>query len=291
MNKYVYKNKECEQRMHEFYDRAMASLDIGYREDYIDTSYGRTHIIIAGDESKPPIFTVHGGNGITPLNLRIFRPLLKNYHLIAPDVVGMPGKSAPYRNLDTNKPDFGMWLCEILDSMDIDRIPFVVSSYSSAMLLSLADAAPERIEKAALVVPSGISHGPLLPIIRTMTVPMMKYFFSPSKKALDGIMDTMASQNDEQWTDFFDLMMSSYKMEMRPPREYKREELADFGSPVIIFASDEDIFFPANRVFPQARRIFPRRPTLCRIRGNHLPSEKMMAVVCKRIEKFFDTGC
>ena len=287
MKKYVYKNKKAMERMHSFYDRAMDQLGITYREEYYDTSYGRTHVIIAGDETKPRIFTVHGGNGITPVNLDLFRRLLDNYCIIAPDVIGMPGKSAPYRTLDTNKDDFGIWLTELLDAMDIQSIPFVVSSYSSAMALSLAAVSPERIEKLALVVPSGIAHGPLSPIIRSMAVPMMKYYFAPSKNTLNGILSIMSDRKDEQMTEFFDLMMSSYKMEMRPPREYRREELRDLCAPVIIFASDDDIFFPADRVFPRARRLFRKRPVCCRIRCRHLPSEKTMKYVCAKITEFF----
>ena len=57
------------------------------------------------------------GNGISPLNIRIFIPLLEEYCIIAPDVIGMPGKSEPYRNLDTNKDDYGLWLGEIMDNL------------------------------------------------------------------------------------------------------------------------------------------------------------------------------
>ena len=54
--------------------------------------------------------------------------------------------------------------------------------------------------------------------------------------------------------EFFDIMMSSYKMEMKPPREYKAKELDSFTSPLLIIASDRDIFFPADKVFAKAER-------------------------------------
>lgn len=87
---------------------------------------------------------IHGGNGISPLNIRIFKPLLKYFCILSPDVIGMPGKSHPYRNLNTKKDDFAYWLCELLDALKIDKISFVVSSYSSAMLLALAKSLPQR---------------------------------------------------------------------------------------------------------------------------------------------------
>ena len=199
----------------------------------------------------------------------------------------MPGKSAPYRTLNTNRDDYGRWLVEILDIQKIDKIPFVVSSYSSAMLLSLAQVAPQRIEKAALVVPSGIAHGPLMPILRSMAVPMLKYYFVQSDRSFKKIMQLMATEDDEQMEEFFKLMMSSYKMEMKPPREFSKDDLKNFTAPVILFASDDDIFFPAKRVFPRAKEIFPTMPELIKITGNHLPSADTMSFVCERIGEAF----
>ena len=286
--KYVYRDGPGEKRMHLFYDRALDSLGVEYTETYADTSFGRTHILFAGDTRKPPVVTLHGGNGISPLNIRLFLRLLDRYSLIAPDVIGMPGKSAPYRNLDPGGDDYGNWLCGLMDSLKLEKAPFAVSSYSSAMLLSLAKYAPERIEKAALLVPSGIAHGAVMPMMGKMALPFMKYYIKPSEKTMDGIMEVMATESDGLWREFFELMMSSYKMEMRPPREYGAKELARFDAPVIIFASDEDIFFPAGKVLPRAERIFRTKPRTHVITGKHLPSDETMRYVCEKIVEFFE---
>jgi hypothetical protein len=79
-------------------------------------------------------------------------------------------------------------------------------------------------------------------------------------------------------------------MEMKPPREFNREDLKRFRSPVILFASDDDIFFPADKVFSRAKEIFINQPELCRITGNHLPSSDTMSFVCGRIKDFFSAG-
>jgi len=283
---YVYKDQESMNKLLSFYDKAMQDLNIPYTEEYIETSYGTTHLVTAGDTTKPKIFTVHGGNGTTPVNLKLFKYLTKNFCLLTSDVIGMPGKSEPYRNLNSNNDDYGIWLREILDKKGIDKIPFVVSSYSSAMLLTLAHVAPERIEKAALAVPSGIAHGNIFHIAKKMTVPMLKYYKVQDEESFKGIIDLMATEEDQETEEFFRLMMSSYKMEMRPPREFKKKELKDYKAPTIIFASDEDIFFPACRVFPKAKEIF-QDPKLIKISGNHLPSAKIMEEVCRKIEEFF----
>ena len=58
------------------------------------------------------------------------------------------------------------------------------------------------------------------------------------------------------WCEFLDLMMSSCKMEMRAPRKYKKDELTEFTSPVLLIASPLDVFFPADTVFSKADKIF-----------------------------------
>ena len=285
--KFVYKNEDSLKKMHEFYDKTLASLDVPYSEEYFDTSFGQTHCLLVGDPEKPRICTIHGGNGITSLNLKLFLPLLEEYSIIAPDVIGMPGKSDPYRNISSKKDEYGLWIKEVLNHYKEDRISFVVSSYSSAMFLSFAKRYPEMIQSALLLVPSGIAHGPILPMLGKMVVPFMKYYFSPSEKTLDVVIESMGGKGDPVWREFFDIMMSSYKMEMRPPREYKKKELISFTSPLLIIASENDIFFPASRVFRKAREIFAESVTTVEIDSKHLPSDETMIDVCKRTKEFF----
>ena len=286
--KYVYKNEKSEKMMHEFYDKTLASLNVQYSESYFDTSFGKTHCLLAGDPSKPRICTIHGGNGISTLNIKLFKPLLLEYCIIAPDVIGMPGKSAPYRNISSRKDEYGLWIKEVLEHYDCQKMSFVVSSYSSAMFLSFAKYYPEMVDKALLLVPSGIAHGPVLPMISKMVVPFIKYYFKPSEKTLDGVIKVMGGSDDNDWREFFDIMMSSYKMEMKPPKEYKAKELESFTAPILIAASQNDIFFPKDKVFKKAAKIFKGPVSTYTTYSLHLPSEEDMISVCDETDLFFE---
>ena len=284
--KFVYRNEDGMKKMHAFYDKTLAALCVPYEEENFDTSFCKTHCLLAGDTEKPRICTIHGGNGITTLNLKLFLPLLEEFCIIAPDVIGMPGKSAPYRNISSKKDEYGLWIKEVLDHYEEKKISFVVSSYSSSMFLSFAKRWPERVESALLLVPSGIAHGPVLPMMGKMVVPFLKYYLRPSEKTLDAVIETMGGKDDPVWREFFNLMMSSYKMEMKPPREYTREELTKFNAPLLITASENDIFFPAGIVFKKAKEIFSGPVTTVEIDSKHLPSEETMSDVCKQTKEF-----
>ena len=57
--KFIYKNEDRMKKMHEFYDKTLASLDVPYSEACFDTSFGQTHCLLVGDMEKPRICTIH----------------------------------------------------------------------------------------------------------------------------------------------------------------------------------------------------------------------------------------
>ena len=154
------------------------------------------------------------------------------------------------------------------------------------MFLSLAKSFPERIDRALLLVPSGIAHGPILPMVGKMIIPFIKYYFKPSDKTLAAVIETMGGEGDDIWREFFDLMMSSYKMELKAPKEYNKEDMASFESPLLIIASPNDIFFPSDKVFDKAKKIFRCEMTTVEIDSKHLPSEEAMVGICKQTIEF-----
>ena len=113
-------------------------------------------------------------------------------------------------------------------------------------------------------------------------------YLNPSEKTLNAVIDTMGGESDEVWREFFDLMMSSYKMELKAPKEYKKEELASFCSPLLIIASEKDIFFPAGKVFARAGEIFKGPISTVEIDSKHLPSEEAMKDICRQTLEFLD---
>ncbi len=64
--------------------------------------------------------------------------------------------------------------------------------------------------------------------------------------------------------------------------------MISFKAPLLIIASEKDIFFPAGRVFNKAGKIFAGHVTMVEIDSKHLPSDETMVDVCKRTIEFFE---
>lgn len=160
------------------------------------------------------------------------------------------------------------------------------SPFSISMLLTLAKVAPEKISKAVLLVPSGIAHGSILSIVRKQMLPFMTYSIKATDSRLKKAFEPMLTEEDAVWYDFFHIMLTDYKMEMRAPREFSAKEMEQFKAPLFIIASNEDIFFPANRVFTKADKMFKNIKIKKTISDKHLPAPSTMNILCGEITSF-----
>jgi len=79
MNKAVYKSAASEKVMRDLYDRQALALDIEFEDIYVDTRFGKTHLLKTGHPKGKPILLFHGGNSTTPYYLRDFLCLRNEY--------------------------------------------------------------------------------------------------------------------------------------------------------------------------------------------------------------------
>src|SRR5262245_52819161 len=55
-----FRSEESRRLCTEWYDRALSALPIAYEERDLDTSVGRSHLVVAGQDGHDPLFLVHG---------------------------------------------------------------------------------------------------------------------------------------------------------------------------------------------------------------------------------------
>lgn len=106
--KSIYRSENAKKAVLELYDRQIAELNILYQNLYVDTSFGKTHLIECGNPEGKPLLVFHGGNATTAYNLKYCRFLLPHFHIYAVDTIGHPGKSAEVE-LSSHGQDYGKW--------------------------------------------------------------------------------------------------------------------------------------------------------------------------------------
>lgn len=65
----IYKSEKGRKEILLLYDRQLERLSVPLQDIYVDTSFGKTHIVETGNLSGVPLLVFHGGNATTAYNL------------------------------------------------------------------------------------------------------------------------------------------------------------------------------------------------------------------------------
>ena len=157
MSRKVYKTEEGKQASISLYEEQLRLLNTPYSDIYIDTDFGKTHLIETGKMTGKPLLVFHGGNTTTAYNLYLFRFLLEEFHIYAVDTIGHPGKSAEII-LSAKSLSYGQWASQVVSQLGFREMSVLGCSYGGGIVSKLIEVSPEKIERAVLVVPSGIKN-------------------------------------------------------------------------------------------------------------------------------------
>jgi pimeloyl-ACP methyl ester carboxylesterase len=282
----IYKSPEGRAEMLALYDEALSGLGPGHESLTVGTSLGDTHVISAGPKDAPPVLFLPGGNFLNPSCLEWFLPLAQNRRVYSPDIVGQPGRSAEVR--PSSKGDgHARWVEELLDGLGLERVPFVGLSYGAGITLRVAGRTPERIARAVLVSPSGLVRGSLPRMLGEVALPMVMYRLSPGEGRLRRAVRPLLSEEDDLLERQIGAVYRHVKLDPDLPRKATGAELARFDSPTMVFAAENDVFFPGEAVIKRAREIIPNLASAELLRGcRHIPSRRALARVNEEIERF-----
>ena len=67
--KTIYKSKTRKEEILNLYDSQLSRLKTPWKDVYVDTSFGKTHMIETGNLTGEPLLVFHGGNATTAYNL------------------------------------------------------------------------------------------------------------------------------------------------------------------------------------------------------------------------------
>jgi pimeloyl-ACP methyl ester carboxylesterase len=279
----IYRSPGGEAEIATAYDDAPARLGLRYQSRAVDTHFGRTHVLVMGPEDAPAVMVLHGGNFLNPFCLSWFAPLAESYRLYAPDIVGQPGKSAQIRP-SAHGDGHAQWAVDVLDALGLGSVPFVGVSYGAGVILRVAGYAPERITNAALISPSGVASGPAWRMVREVVVPMLVYIGSPNRGRLLRAARPILTELEEPYVRQLGAIYRNVRLDTHLPRMATEQELAGFEAPTLIFASDEDVFFPGEAVTTRAREIVPNLAGAEILEGcRHVPSRQSLSYVNEKI--------
>jgi len=286
----IYKSQYGETVLTELYDRQLRSLNVAYEDLYIETRFGQSHLLKFGNPNGKPLLIFHGGNNTTPFTILFagFSFLFKHFCVYAVDTIGHPGKSAQ-TVLAAKSMEYGEWASDVIDGLGFQKMTCIGGSFGGGILVKLMCYAPEKIEKAVLIVPAGIANVSTFNIIMKMGIPMFFYILTRKDYWLKKTFLPMAIHEENITAEDYEMARCAFehvRVKAEMPSNVKMGKLKNCNAPVFLIPAEKDCMFPGKKIIEKAEKALPNLKIHLLQNQGHM--FKLSDDVMNMIKKFID---
>lgn len=227
----------------------------------VKTSFGLTHVNVAGSAELPSLILRHGFGVSSTQWYPNIGPLSRYFRVYAPDMIGHMGLSVATRPLQTPQ-DCTTWLIELLDGLHIERATIGGLSQGGWLALNLALSAPQRVERMVLLSPAAS----FAPITKKSFIRMLPVLFMPTPRMIYWFIQwttTMPLVIGQPLIDQMVLGIKGFKpREMGAPifSVYTDEQLGQITMPTLLLVGEHEVIYKPgpSLVLERARGLIPQ---------------------------------
>ena len=270
----LYKSEFGKNEILNLYNQKLKELGIEYTYKVIDTDFGKTNIIVAGDSTKPPLIIIHGSNGCAPIALETYPTLSKKFQIFAIDVLAQPNKSAETR-LSMKDNSYGLWINELINKLELKNVTMAGFSFGGLIILKTLIQNESNIKEVFLSAPAFIVNGNPLIALFKIFIPMKRYIKTQKTKYLEKFLESLFSEKDEFAHNYLSKVFLYFNMDFSPVPVIKNEEALFIKTPITLIVAKKDIIFPGVKMMKRANKIFPSlKNTLLLEDSKHVQNRK-----------------
>ena len=286
----VYLSEQGRAEMAAAYARRLGRLRLPVTSRVVPTRFGDTHMLVAGPEQAPPLVLVPGANGCALDFAEPFGSLARRRRCYFLDVVGEPNRSSETRP-DKGDDSLGRWLVDVLDGLGLERAAMLGMSGGGYVILVTATIEPQRIERAALIVPEGFVRADEAVLDSRIREPIRRFretgelvhvhdfvtaTWSPDAFVPSNVYDTTAR------------LLRGVDSGPRFGRLLEPGELDGLEAPVLLIAGGVDVMFPGEALVGRARELLPRLAEVHLVEdAGHIDARYFMGELLERMGAFF----
>jgi pimeloyl-ACP methyl ester carboxylesterase len=289
----AFKSEEARAAYCRLYDEVIALSRVPVEELDVETSFGTTHVLTAGDPSKPPLIALHAMSTSSTMWLPLLPALTVSRHLWMLDAVGDVGKStatgalsSPARVVD--------WIDETLDRLGVERAAFVAASLGTWMATQYATARPFRVERLALVGPAGIVSPQHL---SWMWRAIIDVRIRGTPETIEAFLDSHGPERTRQlmrvdpWRPIMQQLitgLATFRRGLREPRPMHciLGPLADSGLPVLVIIGRDETLHDGTRMAERFRQGLPGAQVILVNDAGHFIFIDQQEVVADELQRF-----
>lgn len=238
-------------------------LTLRYEELDVETRLGTTRLLAARHEQRDlePMLFIPGARtcGIFWDLRNHLHSLGEDYRIYLLDVVGQPSLSALSCPV-LKSTEYGVWLDEVCEAIGFRRGTVVGASFGGLLIFKLAAVAPERISKAILCNPVGLSYismkpmalyNTLLPVFRPTRANvenfLSKIVFTPSDKPTGTLWNELV--------DYVELSVGDFEFKGDYPTRLSNKEVMALTAETHLIIGSGDTLIPQKRTIKRGKKL------------------------------------
>jgi pimeloyl-ACP methyl ester carboxylesterase len=257
----LFRTPEGEASFFAAYDAVLKQWPVPFEEIDIPTRFGATHVTVSGPKGAPPLVLLHGYMATAMMWALNIGDFSQRHRVYAIDTMGQPGKSIPSEPI-SSADDYVAWLSATLDALHLDRVNLAGQSFGGWLALKYAIAAPERVQKLAL-----LSAGGILPISMQFRLRGMLMMLVPARFTVKSFWLWSgfrgAPTDIEDWR-VMDLLYLGIKHFRMPPPALRigaapvsDDELRTMRMPVLFLMGKNEVLYDPAVAMARASRLIP----------------------------------
>lgn len=268
----IYRSPEAKALFMDLYQEKLESLGFAFQLRRVETSFGRTNIILAGRENARPMVLIHAWNECAPIALEALSDLLGDFRIYAVDVLGQPNLS------DEDRPSihgtgYGEWLYEIISLLNLKQVNLVGLSFGAFIGWKALLHDSRRIHKSFFINPMGLIKPDTWNRFIQLHAPVHLFKHWPSRLISDWYFQGMHTSNSafaKRWT--YNLL-AHYKFDLEPIPAISQAQAQLVKVPIYIVGSALDPLGSGEQILARSKHLFPSfAEGLILKRGKHFPN-------------------
>jgi 2-hydroxy-6-oxonona-2,4-dienedioate hydrolase len=285
----VWRDEASRKRLEAWHEHFRSRIQASVASRWVNTSLGRSHVLVAGPEDGPPLVCLHAMRTGSAHLLSELQPLAARYRLVAPD---LPGQSVlgPQVRASLSDSSLADWLVEVMDQLGISRAHLLGISWGGFAARLAASARPDRFSALVLIVPAGIVNGSHLRGLARMAFPLVRYRLSPSRANLEAFLRPLLTTWDDDWASYMADTLKDMKIDPRVPPLATDDALRSLRTRTLVLGGDEDISFPGHPMVERVRALMPEVEAEVLQRCRHCPptTPEFQAWLAGRVTSFLE---
>ncbi|HAA54597.1 MAG TPA: hypothetical protein DCE42_07555 [Myxococcales bacterium] len=261
----LFRNDAAKEAYMNAYNEVLATWDIPYEEQFIETDFGQTYALITGPKDAPPLFLLHGLGSSSIIWSANIDVLSRHYRVYALDIIADFGRSIPTRS-PWKRTHYTDWLLGVLDALNIEQAHFMGVSFGGWVSINMAREHPERVSRIVLLAPAATFLRVSMPFLLG-GAPM---WVNPSLKYANRFMRwSAANHEDEAYQQYMEALIQQFYLgwkhsTLRPrvvPGVFSDRVLKRIHTPTLFMIGDKDKIYDPQKAVQRAEQLLPHVTT------------------------------